>query len=534
MNLETTKYDFIIVGGGSSGCVLANRLSENSHHNVLLIEAGKDKHIWSSIPISFATLMNNPKANWLYKSEPDAGSNYREIEIPRGKLLGGSSAINGMVFVRGQAHDYDYWSQLGNRGWSYEEILPFFKKMETCSFGEDQFRGRDGPLIVSDPHERGPLYDAMFNAATQIGIQKNSDYNGATQEGVAMTQATIFKGKRQSTATSYLLPARNRKNLTIITNSYATKLIIKNKKCVGVEFYHSKHLQRVLSNREVIVCSGTINSPKLLELSGIGDVDVIKNAGLLLHHHLPGVGKNLRDHYAPRMKWAILKNGYTYNDKAKGLGMLFQALYYLCFKSGFLALPAAPMRAYVKSREGLLSPDLGISVNPFLITNGVRLAKESGFTMAVHVLRSESTGTVHITKSDPNYPPEIRFNFLSSDSDRQTLLKGMKVVRNWVNADAMRGIVGCELAPGAITTNDEELLNWVRNNAETTYHPVGTCKMGTDPDAVVDNELKVHGITGLRIADASIMPTLTSGNTNAPAIMIGEKAASMVLAANTP
>ena len=527
------NFDFIIVGGGSAGCVLANRLSENGLYKILLLEAGKKRNIWSSVPISFATLMNNPKANWLYKSEPDEGSNFRRIEIPRGKLIGGSSSINGMVFVRGQSHDYDHWSQLGNTGWSFEEVLPFFRKMENFSSGDDAFRGRNGPLRVVQPKEHGRLYDAMFAAAREIGIPKNHDYNGEFQEGVAMTQATISRGKRQSTAVAYLNPASNRKNLTILTDSYATKLILKDNKCIGVEYLKNNTTHKVLANKEVIVCSGTINSPQLLELSGIGDAEIIKDKGINVERNLPGVGQNLRDHYAPRMKWATQKKGYTYNDKARGLGLIWQAAQYILFRKGFLSLPAAPMRAYVRSREGLLSPDIGISVNPFLITNGVKLAKESGFTMAVHVLRSESTGTIHIRNSNPLTPPEIKFNFLSNEADCSTLLKGMRVVRDWIQSDAMKDIAGPELAPGKNINSDEDFLDWVRDNAETTYHPVGTCKMGTDSNSVVDSQLKVHGIRGLRIVDASIMPTLTSGNTNAPTIMIAEKASSMILEANS-
>jgi choline dehydrogenase len=527
------NFDFIIVGGGSAGCVLANRLSENGLYKILLLEAGKKGNIWSSVPISFATLMNNPKANWLYRSEPDEGSNFRRIEIPRGKLIGGSSSINGMVFVRGQSHDYDHWAQLGNPGWSFQEVLPFFKKMEASNFGNDNFRGRNGPLHVIQPEEKGPLYDAMFAAAREIGIPKNGDYNGEFQDGVAMTQATISRGKRQSTAVAYLNPARNRKNLTILTDSYATKLILKDKRCIGIEYLKNNTTYKLLAKKEVIVCSGTINSPQLLELSGIGDAEIIKNKGIAVEHNLPGVGKNLRDHYAPRMKWAIQKKGYTYNDKARGLGLIWQAAQYIFFRKGFLSLPAAPMRAYIRSREGLLSPDIGISVNPFLITDGVKLAKESGFTMAVHVLRSESTGTIHIRNSNPLTPPEIKFNFLSNQADCSTLLKGMRVVRDWIQSDAMKDIAGAELAPGKNINSDEDFLDWVRDNAETTYHPVGTCKMGTDSNSVVDDQLKVHGIRGLRIVDASIMPTLTSGNTNAPTIMIAEKASSMILEANS-
>ena len=529
MKSTNKKFDYIIVGGGSAGCVLANRLTENRLNKVLLIEAGRRSHLWSSVPISFAKFINDPNVNWLYSSEPELGTGNRRIEIPRGKMLGGSSSINGMVFVRGQSHDFDHWAQLGNIGWSYQDILPFFKKMEAYPGGEDAYRGRNGPLIITDPNDQIPLYDAMFKAADEIGIKRNPDYNGFSQHGISMTQATISLGKRQSTAISYLEPAKKRPNLTIITQSYVEKLILKDNICVGIEYNRKGIKKQVYVEREVIICAGTINSPQLLELSGIGNSDVLQNAGVPINHHLPGVGENLRDHYAPRMKWSILKDGYTYNDKARGLGLYWQTLKYIFNKTGFLALPAAPMRAYVCSREGLLSPDLGISVNPFLIKNGVKLAMENGFTMAVHVLRSESTGTSHIKNSNPTNYPQINFNFLSNKNDCLTLLKGIKIVRTWINSESMTGIKGLELAPGPNMQDDESLLNWVRATAETTYHPVGTCKMGNDRAAVVDHELKIHGLKGVRIADASIMPTLTSGNTNAPTIMIAEKAASMIL-----
>jgi choline dehydrogenase len=529
--MNANIYDFIIIGAGSAGSVLANRLSADGRFSVLVVEAGRASHPWSPIPVGFAKLIENPAANWLYSSEPDEGSGQRRIPIPRGKLLGGSSSINGMVFVRGQSHDFDHWAQLGNRGWSYQDVLPLFKKMESYEAGDDEFRGRDGPLKVTDPGEGGPIYDAMFEAAEQVGIKRNDDYNGAIQDGVGMTQATIRNGRRQSTAHCYLEPARERPNLTIVTDALTEKLLFEGTRCVGARYRVGGVVEEVRAAREVIVSAGAINSPQLLELSGIGQPDLLRGLGIEPLHDLPGVGENLRDHYAPRMKWTVSKPGLTYNDNGRGLALVWQALRYAVTRKGFLALPAAPMRAYVHSREGLESADLGISFNPYLIAEGVRLDKERGFTMIVHVLRSDSKGSIHVTSTDPSRPPAINFNFLSDENDRTALLSGMKIVRDWINAPAMDDYRGVELAPGEALQKDDELLDWVRQTAETTYHPVGTCKMGSDPMAVVDDQLRVHGIQGLRVADASIMPTLTSGNTNAPSIMIGEKASTLVLAA---
>ena len=525
----TNYSDFIIIGGGSAGAVLANRLTANGRFSVTLIEAGRNSHVLSTIPISFAKFINNPSVNWLYSSEPDEGTGFRSIEIPRGKILGGSSSINGMVFVRGQSQDYDHWAQLGNKGWGYQDVLPYFKKMETYKGPNSAYRGQTGPLIVTDPMESNAFYDAMFKGAEEIGIQRNPDYNAGQQDGVGMTQATIWKGKRQSTAVSYLYPIKKRKNLRILTDTYVEKLIIQNNKCVGVETTKKGMTVIMRCKCEVIISAGAINSPQLLELSGIGAETVLKKAGIEVKSALPGVGENLRDHYAPRMKWSTLKGRYTYNDRARGIGMALEIAKYLTTGKGFLAMPAAPMRAYVRSREGLSAPDLGISVNPFLIKSGVSLDKASGFTMAVHSLRPESCGSVHIASSRSTAPPKIQYNFLSNKIDKDTLVSGMKIVRQWVNSEAMQNIRGKELAPGPNVIDDNDLLEWVKETAETTYHPVGTCKMGQDKMSVVTEELIVKGFGNLRVVDASIMPTLTSGNTNAPTIMIAEKASDLIL-----
>ena len=531
--MENQIFDYIVVGAGSAGAVVANRLSADPKYRVLVLEAGRASHPWSRVPVGFAKLIENPAANWLYSSEPEAGTGNRRIPIPRGKLLGGSSSINGMVFVRGQSQDYDTWAQLGNRGWSYRDVLPVFRDMESYQGeGDDEYRGRDGLLKVTESNEGGPIYDALIKAAGENGIRYTRDYNGATQDGIGMSQATIRNGRRMSTAFCYLDPARGRPNLTIQVNALTECLLIEGKRCVGVRYTVNGKTVEARASREVIVSAGSINSPQLLELSGIGQPELLQNLGIEIRHALKGVGENLRDHYSPRMKWTVPASlGITYNDKARGMRLVWQALKYGLTRKGLLGLPAAPIRAYIRTRPGLDAPDAAISWIPFLAAENFKLAKNSGVTAIMNILRSESTGSIHISSKEPKTQPAIRFNFLSAQLDREVTLEAMRITRRIMTAPAMRGIATDELAPGVNIDSDSELLDWVRNNAETTYHPVGTCKMGSDPMAVVDDQLRVHGIAGLRVADASIMPTLTSGNTNAPSIMIGEKASRMVLAA---
>jgi choline dehydrogenase len=530
--MEIQTFDYIVVGAGSAGSVLANRLSANPKHRVLVLEAGRESHPWSRIPVGFARLIANPAANWLYASEPDEGTGQRRIPVPRGKLLGGSSSINGMVFVRGQSQDYDQWAQLGNRGWSYREVLPIFRDMESYQGdADDEYRGRGGPLKVTESNESGPLYDALIKAAGEVGVGYTKDYNGAAQDGIGMTQATIRNGRRMSTAFCYLDPARGRPNLTIQANALTECLLIDGKRCIGVRYTVNGQQHEARAGKEVVVSAGSINSPQLLELSGIGQPDRLQGLGIEVRHALKGVGENLRDHYSPRMKWTVPASlGMTYNDKARGLGLVWQALKYGLTKKGLLGLPASPIRAYVRTRAGLDAPDAAISWIPFLSDPNFRLAKNSGVTAIMNILRSESTGSIHVASKAPNAPPAIRFNFMSAQLDRDVTLEAMRIARRIMTAPAMRGIATDEIAPGVNIHADDELLDWVRKNAETTYHPVGTCKMGSDPMAVVDDQLRVHGMAGLRVADASIMPTLTSGNTNAPSIMIGEKASRMMLA----
>ena len=526
-------YDYIVVGAGSAGAAVANRLSADPRNKVLLLEAGRASHPWSFIPIGMARLITNPAANWLYSSEPEASTNGRRLPVPRGKLLGGSSSINGMVFVRGQAQDFDTWAQMGNRGWSYTEVLPFFKRMESyADAGDDALRGREGPLRVTNPEPRDPLFATIIKAAEQVGIRHNPDYNGASQEGIAMSQATIAAGRRMSTARCYLDPIRKRRNLHVETEALTERLVLDGKRCTGVRYSVAGYVREARAAREVVVSAGTINSPQLLELSGIGQPERLRNLGIEVRHVVPGVGENLRDHYVPRTRWLIGKRGITFNDRGRGLGLVHQAMRYALFRQGMLAMAGAPIRAFVCSREGLEAPDLMLGWIPMLTEpspRGPRITRQSGVTLYAHPMRPESRGHVHITAADPRRPPAINFNFLSSLPDAELTVRAVRIARAIMTAAAMAPFQASEVAPGADRTTDDEILDWVKQAAETTYHPVGTCKMGSDPMAVVDAQLHVHGIAGLRVADASIMPTLTSGNTNAPSIMIGEKAADMVL-----
>jgi len=530
------SYDYIVVGAGSAGAVIATRLTESGAYRVLLLEAGTEgsNFFWSRVPVGVAKMIDDPQVNWCYASEPDEGSAGRRIDVPRGKMLGGSSSINGMVFIRGQAQDYDHWAQLGNRGWSYQDVLPIFKRMERYDGGSDEFRGRGGILRVTDtPRHKVPLLEMIIEAAGKLGLPFNPDQNGATQEGIGMSQVTIAKGRRQSTAFCYLDPARSRPNLTVVQGAMAEALMLEGKRCVGVRYSAGGKTIEARADREVIVSGGSINSPKLLELSGIGQPDLLRSRGVTPVHELRGVGENLRDHYSPRVKFAISGKNLTFNDNARGWRLAREAVKYALLRQGFLASTSVPIRMYFRSRPGLETPDCTVSIAPFLyemIGRERRVSPRKGITMNVNVLRSESTGSIHIKSADPAEPPAIRFNFLSTEHDRAGVLAAIRKGRELMATSPLKEVTAEEIAPGAHLQTDAEILDWVSKNAETTYHPVGTCKMGSDAMAVVDRELKVHGLESLRVADASIMPTLTSGNTNAPSIMIGEKCSEMILA----
>jgi len=529
--MPVEHYDFIIIGAGSSGCVLANRLSEDPGNRVLLLEAGAKTHPLSSIPMSYSLFIDKPGVNWRYFSEPEEASAGRSIPVPRGRMLGGSSAINGLVFVRGQAEDYDSWAELGNHGWSFEDLLPMFKKMENFEGDGGDIRAKGGPLTVSESPDQLPIYEALFAAGEEIGVPRNPDYNGHNQEGFCKTQATVRNGRRMSAAYSHLRPALKRKNLRVVTGAMAERLILNAKQCVGVEYRCAGEMHSAHANRDVIVSAGSINSPKLLETSGIGQPELLKSHGIEVQHALPGVGENLRDHYAPRMSLKLQVKRATYNDRVRGPGLVWQMLKYATTRKGFLSIPSAPMLGFLKSSQKQARPDIQIHFVPFTVKNIQKrqLGDESGMTLTFYQMRPESRGSVHIQDRDAASHPHIRFNFLSEQIDRQCMIDGVQKIREIVATDSMASLRGDWIKPTLEIQDDEQILAWVKQTAETAYHPVGTCKMGTDAAAVVDPTLRVHGLGGLRVADGSIMPTLVSGNTNAACIMIGEKASELLL-----
>ena len=528
-----TEYDYIIVGAGSAGCVLANRLSEDAGKKVLLLEAGgKDDSFWINIPVGFSKLLNNPKYNWNFATQPEPNVKGRSIPIPRGKTLGGSSSINGMLYVRGNPLDYDTWSQFGNRGWSYDSVLPYFKKAENFEPGGDDSRGTGGPLNVTNMYENDELPDAFIEAAEKEGWPRNPDYNNGNQEGFGYFQVTQKDGRRWSTARAFLDPARKRPNLRIETNAQTTHVILDGMRAVGVAYVQNGQKQEARASGEVILAAGAVQSPQLLELSGIGRPELLSSHGITVRHSLMGVGENYRDHYATRMNWRV-KLPITLNEKTRGLNMAKELLKYFTTHRGMLTYTAGICFGFVKSRPELVEPDIQFHFAHASYANAAdrTLDKEPGMTVATYQCRPESKGSIHVGSSDPLAAPIIRPNFLAEELDQQVLIAGMKIARRIVESPTMDKYRAHEMNPGSAVQTDAEWLNFARENGQTTYHPTGTCKMGQDPMSVVDDQLRVHGIIGLRVIDASIMPTLVSGNTNAAVIMIAEKGADMIKAA---
>ena len=525
------QHDYIVVGAGSAGAALATRLSENPRNKVLLIEAGKKSHPYSRFPISFGLLINDPAANWLYESEPEPNTNNRAIPVPRGKVLGGSSAINGLVWVRGQPLDYVTWAQMGARGWSWRDVAPVFDRIEDFEGTGLTSRGKGGPLHVQIVPDQNPLYDALFQAAIQAGFKINHDYNSEDQEGIGKTQASIKAGRRMSVARTYLQPAMRRSNLTIVTEAQTKRVLLEGRRCVGIVYEHRGQDVTARAGREVILSAGAVASPQLLELSGIGRPEVLKQFGIEVRHALPAVGENFRDHIGMRAVWKVKDPALSYNSRVRGLAAAKEAWKLLTRGAGFFSLPSAPVVAFLKTRPELATPDIQLHLLPIAVRN---LQKRELFdfpamTISCYQLRPESLGSIHIRSANPHVPPAIKFNFLADRIDQQCMADGFKIARRIGEQSALDPYRGEEVVPGAGVQTEAEILDFIRQNSQTAYHPIGTCRMGpAGPSTVVDEKLRVHGIEGLRIADASIFPTMPSGNTNAPSIMVGERAADLI------
>jgi choline dehydrogenase len=526
---DQIEADFIVVGAGSAGCAVAARLSEDRATRVLLLEAGgEDRNRWIHIPLGFGKTFADPSVNWCYETEPDPGAGDRRVFWPRGKVLGGSSSINGMVYIRGQAEDFDHWRQLGNTGWSFDDVLPYFRRSEHQMRGANSFHGSGGPLCVSDVAQH-PICEGFIAATTGLGFPRNDDFNGASQDGVGYHQTTTRNGKRCSTAVGYLRPAMQRANLTVVTGALTEKILLEGRRAVGVTFRRDGELCTARAAREVILCGGAVNSPQLLMLSGIGPQEHLAGFGIPVVHHLPGVGQSLQDHYSAAIKLRC-KLPITVNDVMLSNARKLKAgLEYYMFHRGPLSMISSPAALFARTRPELASPDIKCSISPFSAERPQDgLHRFSGFTTIAYQLRPESRGEIKLKSPDPFDAPAVYPNYLAAETDQRTIVAGLKLCRQILANRHMQPFIEAEFQPGAAVESDDELLDYARRRGGTVYHPTSTCKMGNDPMAVVDAELRVHGLEGLRIVDASIMPTVVSGNTNAAAIMIGEKAADMV------
>ena len=532
MNKTDQQYDYIIVGAGSAGCVLANRLSANPTNQVLLIEAGgSDMNPWIHVPVGYFKTMHHPSTDWCYVTEPDKGIAGRRLQWPRGKVLGGSSSLNGLLYVRGQPEDYDHWAELGNKGWSFNEVLPYFKKSEDQERGADEYHGVGGPLKVSNLRLRRPIAEFFIKAATEVGIPFNDDYNGEKQEGVGYFQQTAHKGFRWSTSKGFLRPARKRANLTVLTKAQTTRVLFEDDKAIGIEYLKGgqRHRVHAQGDGEVILSSGAIGSPQILQLSGVGPKTVLEKVGVPLVKDLPGVGQNLQDHLQIRLVFKTSQR--TLNDEVNNIFKQgWVGLQYILSRTGPLTLAASQVAVFTRSNPDVERPDIQFHMQPLSADKpGDGAHKFSAFTSSVCQLRPHGRGYLEITSKDPLEHPAIHPNYLSDERDHQVAIDSIKVARRIAEAPALAPHIIDEYVPGRQYQSDEELLEAARQHSQTIYHPTGTCKMGHDDMAVVDDRLRVHGLKNLRVVDASIMPEIVSGNTNAPTIMIAEKASDMIL-----
>ena len=527
------EFDYIIIGAGSAGCVLTNRLIKSGKYKVLLLEAGgKDNYPWIHIPVGYYKTMHNPKTDWCFKTEPDETMENVSIPYPRGKTLGGSSSINGLLYIRGQEQDYDLWRQLGNKGWSWREVLPYFIKAEDQERGQSEYHGQGGPLSVSDQRIKLDILDVFQNAASEVGIPKVDDFNKGDNLGCGYFQVTERNGLRCSAAVGYLNPVKNNKNLKIETKCHVQKINFENNKAVSVIYFKDNKQITVKANKEILLSAGSIGSPQILQTSGIGDVDKLKSLGIEVTKDLKGVGENLQDHLMFRPVFKV-RNIKTLNKKINSVfGKLLIGLEYVFLRRGPMTMGASQLCGFAKSDETRETPNLQFHIQPISTDKlgGANLHDFDAFTPTVANIRPTSRGEINIISSDSRDNPKIKMNYLSTDEDRKVAADGIKLIRKIVmETKEFKKYEPEEYRPGAHIQEGEEIVKACSHYAQTIFHPVGTCKMGNDNEAVVSDQLKVHGIKNLRVIDASVMPYITSGNTNAPTIMIAEKGADMIL-----